>query len=278
MTSRIGWMCALTVSLLAIGANSEDTRPKGSVYQVVAHRGASAVAPECTLACVQAAIKTGATAIEVDVRTTKDGVLVVLHDSTVDRTTNGKGKINDLTWAQVKQLDAGSWFDAKFADQRVLRLRDVLKLAKGQIDILLDLKETDAAFAKSVTSEVNTYGAPRGTIIGVRTIEHAKFFRSKIARTRQLALPANVGLIEDFAAAKVDMIRIWPKWLKDGNEPVNRVRKCKVALHLNGTDGSAKDLKPLLVHKPESVSSDDPERLVKTLQKLQALSPAYKAN
>jgi glycerophosphoryl diester phosphodiesterase len=264
------------VSCLANATRAEEPGSIGSVYQVVAHRGASAVAPECTLACVQAAMKTGATAIEVDVRTTKDNVLVVLHDTTVDRTTNGSGKINDLTWDQVRNLDAGSWFDSKFKDQRIPRLRDVLKVAKGRVDILLDLKETSDAFATSVTQEVKKYGAPKETIIGVRTIEHAKSFRKTIRGARQLALPSSVDLIEEFAAAKVDMIRIWPKWLKNGDAPIRRVRACQVALHLNGTDGTVKDVTPLLKHKPESLSSDDPAKLVKTLNELGAFSTKYK--
>jgi hypothetical protein len=273
-------LCVVALSsvglLVSNSSRAEDLKPqKGSVYQVVAHRGASAIAPECTVACLLAAIETGATAIEVDVRTTKDGQLVILHDSTVDRTTNGSGKINELTWAQVRGLDAGSWFDPKFSDQRVPRLRDVLKVAKGRIDILLDLKETSAEFAKSVTHEVNSFGVPQETIIGVRTIEHAKYFRTGIKKARQLALPANVGLIEQFADAKVDMIRIWPKWLKSGNEPILRVRKCKVDLHLNGTVGTVEDVRPLLAHRPESISRDDPKLLVKTLRELSGFSARY---
>jgi hypothetical protein len=89
-------------------------------------------------------------------------------------------------------------------------------------------------------------------------------------------LPSSVDLIEEFAAVQVDMIRIWPKWLKDGDEPIRRVRECKVNLHLNGTDGSEKDVAPLLAHRPESLSSDDPARLVKTLRRLNAFSAKYK--
>ena len=71
----------------------------GDVKQIIAHRGASLERPECTLAAVRRAIDVGATAVEVDVRTSADGQLFILHDATLDRTTNGKGAANQLTYA-----------------------------------------------------------------------------------------------------------------------------------------------------------------------------------
>src|SRR5690606_12934395 len=95
------------------------------VRQIVAHRGSSAEAPECTLASIRRAIAAGATAAEIDVRTTKDGALVVLHDATLNRTTNGTGAVNERTLAEVRALDAGSWFDPKFAGEKVPTLAEV---------------------------------------------------------------------------------------------------------------------------------------------------------
>jgi glycerophosphoryl diester phosphodiesterase len=94
----------------------------------VAHRGYSAVAPENTLPALAAAILGGATHIEFDVRTTADGVPVLIHDRTVDRTTDGSGHIWELTLAELRSLDAGSWFSPAYAGVRVPLLSEALDL------------------------------------------------------------------------------------------------------------------------------------------------------
>src|SRR5262245_54113437 len=81
------------------------------VTQIVGHRGAAGERPENTLASFTRGIEAGATAVEMDVRTTKDKQFVLCHNADVDHTTNGKGLINELTLAEIKALDAGSWFD-----------------------------------------------------------------------------------------------------------------------------------------------------------------------
>jgi glycerophosphoryl diester phosphodiesterase len=96
--------------------------------QRVAHRGYSAVAPENTLPALAAAVLAGATFVEFDVRTTADGVPVVFHDRTVDRTTDGTGYVWDLTLDEVRALDAGSWFSPAYAGQRVPLLSEALDL------------------------------------------------------------------------------------------------------------------------------------------------------
>ncbi|MCS7313960.1 MAG: glycerophosphodiester phosphodiesterase family protein [Bryobacterales bacterium] len=98
---------------------------------VVAHRGASRYAPENTLAAFRKAIELGADLIEFDVRETKDGHLVIMHDDTVDRTTDGEGRVSDLTLEQIKKLDAGSWFGPQFKGERVPTLEEALGTIKG---------------------------------------------------------------------------------------------------------------------------------------------------
>ena len=93
---------------------------------VFGHRGASAYAPENTLASFRRALDLGADGIELDVTLTKDGVPVIIHDGAVDRTTNGKGLINQMTFEQVRQLDAGSWFDKKYRGEKIPTLEQVL--------------------------------------------------------------------------------------------------------------------------------------------------------
>jgi len=93
-----------------------------------AHRGASAHAPENTIEAFQLALKQGAKIIEFDVKLSADKHVVVIHDQTVDRTTDGKGKVNHLTLAQLKEFDAGFWFDDKFKSVRIPTLDEVFEI------------------------------------------------------------------------------------------------------------------------------------------------------
>ena len=108
----------------------------------IAHRGASGpgLAPENTLAACEKALQIGVDILEIDVRATRDGQLVVLHDSALDRTTNGTGLVADLLGDQVRQLDAGRWFSPDFAGERVPLLEDVLDLARNQALVLIEIK------------------------------------------------------------------------------------------------------------------------------------------
>jgi glycerophosphoryl diester phosphodiesterase len=111
----------------------------------VAHRGYSAVAPENTLPALAAAVPAGATFVEFDVRTTADGEPVVIHDRSVDRTTDGAGHVADLTLDEVRGLDAGSWFSPAYAGLRVPRLHEVLDLLRPHVvshpvELLLEIK------------------------------------------------------------------------------------------------------------------------------------------
>ena len=86
---------------------------------VIAHRGASGHAPENTLAAFRKAIVQGATFIETDLQLSRDARFVAIHDATVDRTTGGRGAVHDLTLADLRRLDAGSWFSSEFAGERI---------------------------------------------------------------------------------------------------------------------------------------------------------------
>lgn len=104
----------------------------------IGHRGAAGHAPENTLAAIRKGIELGVDFIEIDVRCTADGILVALHDATVNRTTNGKGPIDRLTLRDVKALDAGN-------GERVPMLEEVLRVVSGQAGLMLELKVKGAA-------------------------------------------------------------------------------------------------------------------------------------
>lgn len=110
---------------------------------VGAHRGASAYAPENTMAAFRLAVDCGADLIELDVQLTKDGEVVVFHDLTVNKTTNGQGPLNAHTLAELRALDAGSWFSEEFAGERVPTLAELLAWAKGRIWLSIEMKQAD---------------------------------------------------------------------------------------------------------------------------------------
>ena len=97
--------------------------------RIIAHRGHKVGAPEQTLAAYGLAIDLGAEMIEADLRFSRDGVPLMLHDARLERTTNGRGSVADVDWAEIARLDAGSWFGAPYAGQRVPRLDDLFALA-----------------------------------------------------------------------------------------------------------------------------------------------------
>jgi len=110
---------------------------------VVAHRGFSGVAPENSMVAFKKAIEVGSDMIELDVRLSKDGEVVVVHDESVERTTNGKGRVIDLTVDELKKLDAGSKFQPSFSGEQIPTLKEVLQLAYGQIKVNIELKIGD---------------------------------------------------------------------------------------------------------------------------------------
>lgn len=93
--------------------------------ELIAHRGAKNIAPEHTLSSYAKAIELGADYIEIDLQLTKDGHLVALHDITVDATTNGNGKVSELTLDELKKLDAGSWFNEKYEGEKIPTLTEI---------------------------------------------------------------------------------------------------------------------------------------------------------
>ena len=110
----------------------------------IAHRGASGYAPENTWAAFDRAIDLGADAIETDVQLSADGALVLFHDGTVDRTSDGHGPVADHTLAELRRLDLGGWFSAAFASERVLTMVELLDEYAGRIPIVLEIKDPRA--------------------------------------------------------------------------------------------------------------------------------------
>lgn len=115
-------------------------RPDGQPPLVVAHRGASGLAPENTLPAFRLAIAQGAPAVECDVHLSADGVPVVIHDATLDRTTNGTGKVAELPHEQLRKLDAGIRFGASYSGAWIPTLDETLALCAGKATVFVELK------------------------------------------------------------------------------------------------------------------------------------------
>lgn len=110
---------------------------------VIAHRGEHLHHPENTMPAFQAAIDAGADYFELDVRTTSDGKFVIMHDNTLDRTTNGTGEVYKHTFDEIRSLDAGAKFSPAFAGTKVPTFDEALDLAKGKINVYVDTKYAD---------------------------------------------------------------------------------------------------------------------------------------
>ncbi len=130
--------------------------------QVMVHRGMSCAAPENSAIAIEMCAQDYCEWAEIDVRISKDGQHIIIHNDTVDAATNGTGRVGDLTLQQLKKLDAGSWFATRFASNRLLTLTEALELAKGKINLVLDCK---SIHPKLLVEEVMAAGMERQVIV-----------------------------------------------------------------------------------------------------------------
>jgi glycerophosphoryl diester phosphodiesterase len=134
----------------------------------IAHRGASAVAPENTLAAFERAKALGADGIELDVQLCSDGVPVVIHDTTVERTTDGSGRVADMTLTQLKELDAGSWFSPVFSAEPIPTLMETLETVGRKLLLNIELKGeglVSRGLARRVVDVIKQYGSSERVLL-----------------------------------------------------------------------------------------------------------------
>ncbi len=203
-----------------MAGRSEDAAPAWDVV-VVAHRGQVAGYPENTLAAYRESVTRGFPAIEVDLRATADGQIVIMHDETVDRTSSGSGKVESMTFAEIRSLDAGSHAHPRFADQRVPTYQEVLDVIRGTgTKLVIDIKPSPALDHERVVRLTEQHGAVLDVLVGPRNVDDLRDFKRLNPNLRTLGLvpgpefepPDRVG-IEQFARAGADMIRLWPPWI-----------------------------------------------------------------
>jgi glycerophosphoryl diester phosphodiesterase len=156
----------------------------------IAHRGASGEFPENTLAAFAAAIDAGAQMCELDVQLSADGVAVVIHDDTVDRTTDGRGAVASMSLAELRRLDAGRKFGARFAGTAIPTLDEVFNLAKGKCGLNVELK--GAGVEGEVCRLVRGHNAIGNTIV-------SSFDWDALAAVRSLEPALRLGVLADRA-------------------------------------------------------------------------------
>jgi glycerophosphoryl diester phosphodiesterase len=188
---------------------------------LIGHRGYPAKFPENTLAAFEGAVQAGCDMIELDVTLTRDRKVVVIHDDVLDRTTTGKGPVRDRFFEEIKKLDAGSWFDARFAAERVPELSEVMKLTAGRCMLNIEIKES--AFEKAFPADaiehqvvklVKTSGAMDRVII-------SSFEKRILQRIAAMKPPPAIAYISSHGADKnvLEMLLAikafsWHPWFK----------------------------------------------------------------
>lgn len=168
----------------------------------IGHRGYPARFPENTLAAYEGAMQAGCDMIELDVTLTRDRKVVVIHDDTLDRTTTGKGPVRGHFLQEIKKLDAGNWFDARFAAERVPELSEVINLTAGRCLLNIEIKESAFeadcpadAIEHQVVTLVKTSGAMDRVII-------SSFDPRILERIAAMDAPPAIAYISDHAADK----------------------------------------------------------------------------
>jgi glycerophosphoryl diester phosphodiesterase len=175
--------------------------------QVIVPRGMTTAAPENTAPAIEMCARDFCEWAAIDVRLTKDGHHVLLHDDTVDRTTDGKGRVSDLTLEELKKLDAGAWFAKRYAGNRVLTLAEALAVAKGKVNLLLECQQVDA---KLLAEEVSAAGMERQVVVYAAPEVLAKVKSSSGGRVAGIAAyhPKTMSVaafVRDVTPAAVDV-------------------------------------------------------------------------
>lgn len=224
-------LAAVLVVTASVGGSAQFSKKT-----LIAHRGASAYAPENTLASYRLAIEMGADFVEQDLQVTRDGVLICLHDASLERTTNvakvfperftevvvdGKARkswlANDFTLAEIKRLDAGSWFNARFAGERVPTFDEAAALVKGKAGLYPELKTPDMYRLRGVNIERLVEAAlDRNTLRGPKAdprtpIVLQTFSQDTAVRLAQLKVGVPIVLLLDDnnPFESIDRLRQW---------------------------------------------------------------------
>jgi glycerophosphoryl diester phosphodiesterase len=236
---------------------------------VVAHRGFRTRAPENTLPAFDAAADAGAAMIEFDVGLTRDGVPVVIHDAEVDRTTDGTGRVDALTLAEIQALDAGSWFGARFAGTRVPTLAEVLDRMGGRVALNIEIKPEAAVPRKNepqiepVERQVMALVQARGL---AESVLISSFDGSALDRLAEAEAPVALGVLTEGGDLSVPLARCarigafsWhPDFRHLSGDAVRRARQEAGVRILPYTVNDPAEMDKLLALGADGFFTDDP--------------------
>jgi glycerophosphoryl diester phosphodiesterase len=229
---------------------------------IIAHRGASGLAPENTMAAFERAVQLGAAFIETDLQLTRDAHFVAMHDGTLERTTNGHGAVHDCTLAELRQLDAGKWFDREYMDARIPTLEEVLEFShKYDVVFYLEIKY-NAAFGMHHA----LVGALRDARSAARTAV-ISFDASTLSAVNKLDPSLMLGLLVETPTAdtistaiNVGARQICPVHTMVTKEFVSQVHEA--GLHVaTWTVNSTQEMKAMISAGVEGIMTDFPDRL-----------------
>jgi len=159
----------------------------------LAHRGASAYAPENTLAAFYKGVEQGANGIETDLKMTRDGVVILFHDAVLDRTTNGTGEPGAHTWEELRQLDAGAWFSPRYRGEKLVSFEQFL-YAFGAKDLVFACELKDRQIEDSMLALIDRYQAAEKTVV---TSFHYEDLVETRRRNRRIKLGYLVEQVND---------------------------------------------------------------------------------
>jgi glycerophosphoryl diester phosphodiesterase len=235
---------------------------------IIAHRGASGHAPENTLAAFRKAVALGVSFIETDLHLSRDAHFVALHDDTVDRTTNGKGSVHELTLAELRRLDAGTWFGSEFTGERIPTLEEILEFAKKN-DVVFYLEIKPYA---SWGGEHALIGALRESGEIARTVV-ISFDPSILTAVRKIEPMLMTGLLYDGQldhpldkAVEIGARQIAVRGDLVTPSLLSEARKKDLQIVCWTVNHSA-HMRLLMLAGVDGIMSDDPERLVAAAKK-----------
>lgn len=231
--------------------------------KMIAHRGAAGYCPENTLASFTKALDMEADLLELDIHLSKDGQLVVIHDHTLNRTTDVMGKVSDYTLEQLRGLDAGRWFGKAFAGERIPTLKEVIELAADKAGLLIEIKEPDKnpGIEQRLAAELRESGLSIGEVIV------QSFDQGTITRFHEIMPSIAVGILVDRNQSVTDpKLKEYKAFCKYVNPSLGLISKELVdRIHHHGmkvfawTVRTPEVVGPLVEHNVDGLITDFPD-------------------
>lgn len=240
----------------------QGRRPKRTL--VIAHRGASVDAPENTLAALAAAIECGADGVEFDVRGTLDDDLVLMHDETVNRTTDGRGYVIEKMLPQIKTLDAGRWFGPNFRREPVPTLAQALKFVRRRIVPIIELKDSFENVpwaADRVAKILEESGLEQDAVVIARDLAHLRRLRKTSPMTPVGAV--TLGARESLNAFCEDLDGCFAFWFSTSPRIAAAARKTRSFLAAWTLDSS--HARNVAGYGVDAIVTNDPCKTLKIL-------------